>query len=124
MITYEEVSGKRNYRLYNQEGVNVLAKENIDNLIAYDNYLTYVNDSILHIINYDGEELVDNIKIYLTETQQTSKIKQYTLNNKNNVLIIKVPTNNENTHIVDEYHYDTNTWELIKKINPQETISY
>lgn len=124
MLTYEEINYKKNYKLYNQEGINVLTKDNIDNLVAYDKYLTYVNDNKLHIINYDGEELIDSITIYLTETQQTSKIKQYTLNNKNNILIIKVPTNNNNTHIVDEYHYDTNTWQLIKKINPQETISY
>ena len=125
IISYDEDDyHKKIYKLYNQDGVNVLTKENIDNLVAYDKFLAYINDNLLYIINYDGEELIDEIKIYLSQSEETSKIKQYTINVKNDTLIIKVPRNSNTTHIVDEYYYDMNSWELTKKISPQETISY
>lgn len=125
MITYEEdYSGKKNYKLYNQDAINVLEKNNIDNLTAYDNYLTYINDNELFIINYDGEELVEHIKLYLNEYQTNSKIKQYIISTKNNMLIVKVPKSTDSTHYVEEFYYDMDTWELKQKRNAQETISY
>lgn len=125
MITYEEdYSSKKNYKLYNQEGINVLEKNNIDNLTAYDKYLTYIKDNELFVIDYDGNELIENIKLYLNQYQVTSKVKQYSLTEKNNMFIIKVPKSTDSTHYVDEYYYDTETWELKQQRSAQETISY
>ena len=125
IVTYDEnYTGKKNYKLYNQDAINVLEKENIDDLKAYDNYLTYTIDNNLYVIDYDGNTLVENIPLYIPKYLENTKIKQYEIIEKNDTLLIKVPKSTESTHYVEEYYYNKNTWELTNKRTPQETISY
>ena len=125
VVTYDKnYRGKFNYKLYNQDAINVLEKEDIDDLKAFDNYLTYTNDNKLYLIDYDGNPLASDIEIYLPSYMETSKTKQYEIIEKNDTVVIKVPKSTESTHYVDEYYYNKNTWELTNKRTPQETVSY
>ena len=125
MITYEqEYNSKKDYRLFNQDGENVLSKNDIDNLVAYSNYLVYTNDGYLYVINYDGDELIKDIKIYLSSYEVNAKVKQYTVQENNGMLIIKVPQAVSSTHLVDEYYYELPSFKYKDKRTAQETISY
>ena len=63
IYTKNETTYKKNYKLYNQDGENVLSKDDIDDLVPYENFLTYTKDNILYIIDYDGKQLISNIKL-------------------------------------------------------------
>lgn len=116
-----KIYGKKNYLLYNQEGQNVLTKENVDDLKAYDKFLAYTNDNYLYIIDYDGNELISSIKLNFTPTQ--TRIKQYYIKIIGNTLIISTPKEQAKTHLTDEYYYDMNDWSLTKtRPNVRETI--
>ena len=124
MIAYEKnpTTTKRNYLLYNQDGVNVLSKEDIDDLKAYDKFLAYTKDEQLYIIDYDGAELISAVKLYFTPYQ--SKVKQYILRIIGNTLVIATPKSQEATHLVDESYYNMDDWSLIKtRENVKETIN-
>ncbi len=113
-LTYDiEYLKKANYKLYTQDGTAALTKENIDNLIPYDNFLTYTNDQVLYVINYDGNQLIEPIKLNFY-TYASYGIQPYTLSIDNNTLIIKTPLDNTPTHLTDEYYYDISTWALLK----------
>ena len=70
-----ENTSKKNYLLYNQEGQNVLSKDDIDDLKAYDKFLIYTKDQYLYIIDYDGNELISSVKLNFEPNQ--SRVKQY-----------------------------------------------
>lgn len=108
----QQFSTKKNYLLYNQEGENVLAKNNIDDLKAYDKFLVYTNDQYLYIIDYDGKELVSSIKLNFVQTQ--TKVKNYIIKIIGNTLVISTPKEQSKTHFTDEYYFDMNDWSLTK----------
>ena len=115
-----ETTGKKNYLLYNQEGENVLVKEDIDDLKAYDKFLVYTKDQYLYLIDYDGKELISSIKLNFIPNQ--TKIKQYYVRIIGSTLIISTPKEQTKTHLTDEYYYDINNWTLTKtRTNVKET---
>ena len=113
--TKNESTYKKNYLLYNQEGKNVLSKDDIDDLKAYDKFLIYTKDKVLYVIDYEGNELISSVKLYFEPTQ--SRVKQYTIRIIGNTLIITTPKSEDKTHLVDEYHYNMDDWSLIKTRN-------
>src|SRR5574344_3076461 len=73
LITYTvDDAMKKNYLLYNQDGENVLTKSGIDDLTAYDTYLTYTNNDNLYLIDYDGKLLISDIKLYFDGDNMSS----------------------------------------------------
>ena len=123
MIAYNknEATLKRNYLLYNQDAQNVLAKEDIDDLKAYDKFLAYTKDEQLYIIDYDGSELISSLKLHFVPYQ--SKVKPYTIRIVGNTLVIATPKSQEATHLVDEHYYNMEDWSLIKtRENVKETL--
>lgn len=115
-----ETTGKKNYLLYNQEGENVLVKEDIDDLKAYDKFLVYTKDQYLYLIDYDGKELISSIKLNFIPNQ--TRIKQYYVRIIGSTLIISTPKEQTKTHLTDEYYYDINNWTLTKtRTNVKET---
>jgi hypothetical protein len=123
-ITYtiDNSTYKKNYKLFNQDGDNVLSKNDIDNLTAYDNFLTYRIDNTLYFIDYDGKPIISNITLYFTDSY--SSIKAYTIKIMGNTLLVSTPKSKQATHYVDEYYYDMTNWSLIKtRSNVKETTS-
>ena len=109
-FTKEEKTGKKNYILFNQDGENVLTKENIDNLDIYDSFICYINDENLHLIDFDGKELIEPIKLYFTSLY--SSVKPYNVKFIGDLLIISTPKDRNTTHFTDEYHFDKTSYEL------------
>ena len=107
-----ESTSKKNYLLYNQEGENVLTKEDIDDLKAYDKFLAYTKDQYLYIIDYDGSELISSIKLNFVPNQ--TRVKQYYIKIIGSTLIISTPKEQTKTYLTDEYYYDMNDWSLTK----------
>jgi hypothetical protein len=123
-MTYSvnESTYNKNYKLYNQDGQNVLTKDDIDNLKAYDNFLTYQIDNTLYFIDYDGNNVISNIKLYFNDSYTT--VKAYTIKEIGNTLVISTPKSKDNTHYVDEFYYDMTNWTLTKtRTNVKETTS-
>ena len=123
ILAYTQVkySKKKNYLLYNQEGENVLSKENIDDLKAYDKFLVYTNDQYLYVIDYDGNELISSIRLNFVPIQ--TRIKQYYIKIIGTTLVISIPKEQTTTHLTDEYYFDMNTWTLTKsRQNVKETV--
>ena len=118
-----ETNFKKNYLLYNQEAVNVLSKENIDDLKAYDKFLAYTNDSKLYIIDYDGVELISSIPLSFTPlTKYQSKVQPFTIKILGDTLIISTPKDQTLTHMTTEYYYNIGDWTLIRtRDNVKET---
>ena len=113
-LTYDiAYTKKTNYKLYTQDGTAALNKDNISNLTPYDKFLTYTNDDVLYVIDYDGNQVIEPIKLYYT-TYASYGTQPYTLSIENNTLIIKTPLDNTSTHLTDEYYYDISTWALLK----------
>ena len=123
-LTYDVSYNKSyNYKLYSSDGLNVLVKDEIDNLEAYDKYLTYTKDDILHIIDYDGTQVVPDVKLYFSGTS-FYQIKSFYLKEEGNTLIISTPQEAKYTHLTDEYYYDMTSWALLKtRLNVSETVS-
>ena len=116
-----ESTYKKNYLLYNQEGENVLSKEDIDDLKAFDKFLVYTKDQYLYVIDYDGQELISKIRLNFVPNQ--TKIKQYYVRIIGTTLVISTPREQTKSHLTDEYYYDMNTWTLTKsRENVKETI--
>ena len=115
MVAYtkDKITFKKNYLLYNQDGKDVLSKEGIDNLKAYDKFLIYTKDKELYIINYDGEEVMVPIKLYL-DNYTYGLVKPYTIRILDKTLVITIPQNATTTHLVDEYYYNMDDWSLIR----------
>ncbi len=117
----DEYSSKRNYILYNQDGENVLKKDNIDDLKSYEKFLVYTNDLKLYFIDYDGNEVINSYNLYYDDTY--SAIKAYNINIKDNNLIIKLLKDKSKTHMVNEYYYNLDDFSLIKeRKDVKETI--
>ena len=125
-ITYEkEYSSKKNYKLFNENGENVLNKDAIDNLVAYDTFLVFTNDNVLYIIDYDGNLLISGIPLFIEDWQENAKIKQYKISIKNDILQISVPQSTSTTHLVNEYYYYLADFTLQRqRLNVQETTTY
>ena len=118
--TTNETTLKRNYLLYNQEGQNVLSKDDIDDLRAYDKFLAYTKDKKLYIIDYDGKEVISSIQLNFYTIQ--TKIKKYYIRIIGNTLVISTPKSEEKTHLTDEYYYNMDDWSLTKtRQNVRET---
>ena len=125
IVAYEptELYGK-NYYLYDQDGNNVLYKENIDNLVVYDNFLIYAKGEYIFIINYDGNEAADSIKLYISldDALDYKSVKPYYIEVIGTTLKISTPKTQDKTHFTDVYLYDIETLQLIsKKENIKET---
>lgn len=123
IIAYSEnqETHKNNYKLYNQEGQNVLSKDDIDNLRAYDKFLAYTKDNTLYIIDYEGKELISSVKLYFKPSQ--TKVRDYTVKIIGNTLIVSTPKEEARTHLTDEYYYNMDDWSLQKtRTNVKETI--
>lgn len=111
------------YKLYNSDGTNVLSGDKISDFKPYDNFLIYIEDKKVHIINYDGEDLVqEDINVYF-DYSIYNVVDNLKITITGNTLILSTPKTKEKTHYTDEYYYDTNTWNLIKKrTNVKETL--
>lgn len=109
-ITYNT---KTNYKLYTQDGVAALNKDNINNLVAYDKFLTYTNEEVLYIIDYEGNQVVEPIKLYFT-SYSSYTLQPFSVSVEGTTLIVKTPLDSSSTHLTDEYYYDMNTWALLK----------
>ena len=113
------------YRLYNSEGVNILKEDTISYLEVYEKFVSYIKDSKLYIINYDGDRLInDEIPIYFDDYYSGFLVSVVALKIEVNgdTLRIATPKSNEKTHYTDEYYYNMNDWSLIRKrTNVKET---
>src|SRR5574344_2181335 len=127
IITYEvDENNNKNYKLFKEDGTNVLSKDNIDNLKPYDKFLIYTNDSYLQIIDYDGNELIGSLLLYFEDysPKSTYNIKPYYLTINGSNLDIKVLRSSDKTHFSDIYYYNMDDWSLIKsRVNVKETLS-
>ncbi|MBR1416448.1 MAG: hypothetical protein IJ572_01355 [Bacilli bacterium] len=111
---------RKTYYLYNQDAVNVLSKDDIDDLKAYDKFLAYTKDDYLYIIDYDGKEVISKIKLEFTISY--TNIKPYTIKLMGNTLIISTPKEQSATHLTTEYYYNMEDWTLIRtRDNVKET---
>ena len=118
-ITYYE---KKNYKLYTQDGTAALNKDNINNLKAYDRFLTYMVDQKLYIIDYEGNQVIEPIALLFT-SYSIYGVQPYYISTENDTLIIKTPLDYSTTHLTNEYYYDLNTWALLKtRTNVKETL--
>ena len=124
--TYEDTyEGKKNYKLFNSDGENVLNKDNIDDLVAYDNFLTYTNENKLYLIDYDGNELISGLPLYFPKYSETTKIKQYSIATKGKFLVITISKGTTPTHFVDEYYYNIDDLTLSNtRKDVQVTVKY
>ena len=105
------------YRLYNSEGVNILKEDTISYLEVYEKFVSYIKDSKLYIINYDGDRLINDYYPGFLASVVALKIEV----NKD-TLKISTPKSRDNTHYTDEYYYNMNDWSLIRKrTNVKET---
>jgi hypothetical protein len=123
-LTYDvNYSKTYNYKLYSSDGLNVLVKDNIDNLVAYDNFLTYTDEDLLYIIDYDGNQVINPIKLYFNG-YSSYLVKPFTIKEEGNTLVISTPQSNSSTHYTDEYYYDMSTWAQLKvRTNVKESAS-
>ena len=113
-LTYDiKYTSKSNYKLYTQDGIAALNKDNIDNLVAYDKFLTYTNEQVIYVIDYDGNQLIEPIKMHYT-SYSSYGIQPYSISVEGNTLIVKTPLDSTATHLTDEYYYDLSTWALLK----------
>ena len=120
-ILPDEYSKKKNYLLYNQDGENVLYKDGIDDLKAFNDFLVYTNDLKLYIINYDGKEVINNFELYFDDSY--TRIKSYYLRIENDTLIVSTPKESEKTHFTNEYYYRLKDFSLIReRKDVKETI--
>ena len=127
VVAYEKISYKtKNYYLYDEDGNNVLYKEDIENLVAYDDFLIYAKGDYIYIIDYDGNEAISSIKLYinLDEAYTSRKVKPYSVETLGDMLTIKVPKDQERTHFADVYYYDIKTLELVKFVENVKETSY
>lgn len=124
IVAYETVEfDNKNYYLYDEDGNNLLFKENVDNLKAYDDFLIYAKDDRIYIVNYDGKEAVESIKLYINLNESyNNAVKPYSIKVIDNKLVISTPKDQERTHFTDEYYYDLDTLEFIRvRENVKET---
>ena len=106
----------KTYYLYNQDATNVLTKENIDDLVAYDNFLVYTKDNLLYVINYDGIEVISSIKLFFSDEESYTRVKPYSV-------IISTPKDQNATHFTIEYYYNLDDLTLIRvRDNVKETL--
>jgi len=120
IVAYKKENYHKTYLLYNEEGVNVLTKEDIDDLKAYDKFLVYTKDDYLYVIDYDGKEVISSVHLYFTYSYST--VKPYKIRVLDNTLIISTPQEQKSTYLTDEYYYNINDWSLTKvRRNVQET---
>ena len=86
--------------------------------------MTYTKDNILYIIDYDGKQLISNIKLYFSDEYNYTRVKSYSVKVVGTTLVISTPKTNDDTHYTDEYYYNTSDWSLIKsRLNVKETVS-
>ena len=113
------------YRLYNSEGVNILKEDTISYLEVYEKFVSYIKDSKLYIINYDGDRLInDDIPIYFNDYYPgfLASVVALKIEVNKDTLKIATPKSRDNTHYTDEYYYNMNDWSLIRKrTNVKET---
>lgn len=126
IVAYEKVGyNKKNYYLYDEDGTNVLYKEDIDNLVAYDDFLIYAKGDTIYIINYDGQEAVESIKLYINlDDAYSNRVKPYSIEIIDKTLVISTPKDQERTHYTDVYYYDIQTLQLIKTRQNVKETSY
>ena len=126
VVAYEIVNfDQKNYYLYDEDGNNLLYKENIDNLKAYDDFLVYGKDDYIYIVNYDGKEAADSIKLYINLNESyNNSVKPYSVEIVGKTLKISTPHDQERTHFVDTYIYDIDTLDLVKTIRNAKETSY
>ena len=126
IVAYETIRyNEKNYYLYDEDGTNVLYKENIDNLKAYDDFLIYAKGDTIYIINYDGQEAVESIKLYIDlDKTYSTRVKPYSVEIIDKTLVISTPKDLEKTHYTDVYYYDIQTLQLIKTRQNVKETSY
>ncbi len=127
VVAYEKVGyNTKNYYLYDEDGNNVLIKEDVDNLVAYDDFLIYAKGDTIYIINYDGQEAVDSLKLYISldDALTYKMVRPYSVDVIGKTLKISIPKSQDKTHFVDVYQFDIDTLELIKKVENIKETSY
>lgn len=126
IVAYEEVRfNEKNYYLFDEDGINVLYKENVDNLVAYDDFLIYAKGDTIYIINYDGQEATESIKLYINlDEAYNRRVKPYSVEIIDKTLVISTPKDQERTHFTDIYYYNLETLELIKTRQNVKETSY
>lgn len=127
IVAYElDDYSNKNYYLLDEDGNNLLFKENVDDLTAYDNFLIYGKENNIYIVNYDGKEATSSVKLYinLDDAYSYSRVKPYSVQIIDKMLIISTPKTQEKTHFTDMYYYDLETLELIKTRENVKETSY
>jgi len=112
------------YQLYNEDTKESLLPEGVSYISLNLNYVTYVLNNKLYLCDYSGKDLLNtDISLYF-DNYDGSGVLAYYIMIISNQLRISTPRTNESTHYVDEYYFDTITYEFIKKRdNVRETVN-
>lgn len=101
------------YKIY-LNGNLLLERDNMYDLKFHHNFLTYLFDNHLYIIDYYGNNLIEPLILYNN---------LYNLDEENDILKISTPHDNTTNRITDEYFYNKDNFTLIKKrLNIKEMI--
>jgi len=111
------------YQVYNADTGASLLPEGITYVKLNTNYIIFVLDNKLYLYSYEGNDILNTeIPLYF-DTYSGDGILAYNIMTMNNQLRIATPKTSDKTHYVDEYYFDTITYEFIRKReNVKETV--
>ena len=121
-VKNEEEYNSYFYKVYNDEGINIISDDTILYLEIFDNFMIYIKDKEVYIIDFNGKKLnTDKIPIYFDISNYG--IKPLYIELIGTTLKLSTPKESTKTHYTDEYYYNIEDFSLIRKrVNVKETL--
>ncbi len=121
-VKNEEEYNSYFYKVYNDEGINIISDNTILYLEIFDNFMIYIKDKEVYIIDFNGNKLnTDKIPIYFDISNYG--IKPLYIELSGTTLKLSTPKESTKTHYTDEYYYNIEDFSLIRKrVNVKETL--